>query len=67
MTYLLELRKEYALPILEVLQQQEAITLQLAAENAEKQTPPKKKSLNFSAFQFDTRGYEFNREETNER
>ena len=66
MTYLLELKKEYALPILEVLQQQEAITLQPADENAEKQALPKK-SLDFSALQLDTRGYKFNREEANER
>ena len=63
MTYLLELKKEYALPILEVLQQQDAITLQLADENAEKQH----RKINFDLLKLDTRGYKFNRDEANER
>jgi hypothetical protein len=64
MTYLLEIKKEYALPLLEVLQQQEAIELK---PSAELQTPVTGKKRMFDAISVSTKGFRFNREEANER
>ena len=65
MTYLLEIKKDYALPLLEVLQQQQAIELHEATTTAE--TNKSKRKIDFSLLQLDTRGFKFNREEANER
>ena len=63
MTYLLEIKKDYALPLLEVLQQQQAIEL----HEATAETNKSKRKIDFSLLQLDTRGFKFNREEANER
>lgn len=66
MTYLLEIKKDYALPLLEVLQQQEAIELKLSDEALPIKPQPARK-LTFDALRLDTRGFKFDREEANER
>lgn len=64
MTYLLEIKKDYALPLLEVLLQQQAIEL----KPAEAETAPKPvRTRTYDALRLDTRGFKFNREEANER
>ena len=66
MTYLLEIKKEYALPLLEVLQQQEAILLRENPATAAEASKAERK-INFDLLKLDTRGFKFNREEANER
>ena len=65
MTYLLEIKKDYALPLLEVLQQQQAIELHETLTAPE--TGKAERKIDFSLLQLDTRGFKFNREEANER
>lgn len=64
MTYLLEIKKEYALPLLEVLQQQEAIELKLSDGTQPLAVHSKRR---FDAISVSTKGFKFNREEANER
>lgn len=64
MTYLVEIKKDYALPLLEVLQQQEAIELKQSPEQPS--TEPPRRRL-FDAISVSTKGFKFNREEANER
>lgn len=66
MTYLLEIKKEYALPLLEVLRQQEAIELHENLEQLSNQHPVQT-GINFDLLKLDTSGFKFNREEANER
>lgn len=66
MTYLLEIKKDYALPLLEVLQQQEAIELKISDKEPLAETQSGRKRT-FTALRLDTRGFKFNREEANER
>lgn len=65
MTYLLEIKKDYALPLLEVLQQQDAIELRETPALSDAREAARK--IDFSLLQLDTRGFTFNREEANER
>lgn len=66
MTYLVEIKKDYALPLLEVLQQQDAIVLHKnPAAPAEAGAAERK--IDFSLLQLDTRGFKFDRDEANER
>ena len=65
MTYILEIKKEYALPLLEVLQQQEAIELKPSPDAATGSRQPQIRT--FNALSLDTRGFKFNRAEANER
>ena len=64
MTYTLEIKKDYALPLLEVLQQQEAIAF-APADNAVTREHGRKRR--FDAISVSTKGFKFNREEANER
>ena len=64
MTYTLEIKKDYALALLEVLQEQEAIELK-PSEEISSQQPARLRT--FDALRLDTRGFKFNREEANER
>ncbi len=64
MTYTLEIKKDYALPLLKVLEQQEAIELK-PADNAVMREPGRQRR--FDAISVSTKGFKFNREEANER
>ena len=68
MTYLVEIKKDYALPLLKVLEQQQAIELKISNNTAiaSAQAEPVRKRT-FDALKLDTRGFKFNREEANER
>ncbi|MBC7923481.1 MAG: hypothetical protein H7Z75_20575 [Ferruginibacter sp.] len=61
MIFTVELKKDYALRILEDLQLMDAITLKLVD-----QTQPEKKKT-FRAVRINTKGFTFNREEANAR
>lgn len=67
MTYLLEIKKDYALPLLEVLQQQDAIELKPSEEPVAPAEPRPVRKRTFDAISVSTRGFKFNREEANER
>lgn len=65
MTYTLEIKKEYALPLLKVLEEQQAIELKPAEEAAAPE--PALRRPTFDAIRVSTKGFKFNRDEANER